>query len=43
MADVVSPDKNNEEIDEKLAVIESNTNIAVADQENTENSESATE
>ena len=43
MADFVSPDKNNEEIDEKLAVIESNTNIAVAGQENTENRESATE
>ena len=43
MADVVSPEKNNEEIDEKLAVIESHTNIAVAGQDNLENSESATD
>ena len=39
MADVVSPEKNHEEIDEKLAVIESHTNIAVLDQAN--NSKSA--
>ena len=43
MADVVSPEKNHEEIDEKLAVIESNTNIAVAGQADTDKSESATD
>lgn len=43
MADEVSPEKYHEEIDEKLAVIESNTNIAVAGQANTESSESATD
>ena len=43
MADDASPDKNNEEIVEKLAVIESNTNVAVAGQANTDKSESATD
>lgn len=43
MGDVVSPEKNNEGVDEKLAVIESNTNIAVAGQANTDKSESATD